>query len=157
MPDNRRENTESISAVVGNDKSELLRKFLSLKSSPVFHYLPDRIITEAAYRAKRLSVGSGHALYKKGETGSNLWLVTEGEFIVESNSKLLQTAGKNRILGELSALDTNEREGTAMAACDAEVIEIGQGTLFDLMWNQYDMVEGLLQVLISRLRSLNRI
>ncbi len=157
MPDCRMENTENISVFVRNDKSELLRKFLSLKSSPVFHYLPDTILTEAAYRAKRLSVGSGHALYKKGEIGSNLWLVTEGEFIVESNSKLLSTAGKSRILGELSALDTNEREGTARAACDAQVIEIRQGILFDLMWNQYDMVEGLLQVLISRLRSLNRI
>jgi AAA family ATP:ADP antiporter len=157
MPDCRVVGTEKNITTARNDEMELLRKFLALKSNPVFHDLPDKILTEAADRENRLIIGKGHTLYNKNKKGSRLWLVAEGEFEVESNGKLVQKVGKNGILGELSALDAHEREGSALAACDAEVIEIRQSTLFDLMWNQYDVVEGLLQVLITRLRELNRI
>ena len=62
MADYPKETAENISAVVKHGKSELLGKFLSMKSSPVFHCLPDTILTEAAYREKRVSVGRGHTL-----------------------------------------------------------------------------------------------
>jgi AAA family ATP:ADP antiporter len=157
MPDCRAEGSVSNITAAGEDGIELLRKFLALKSNPVFHYLPDNILYEAADSERRMSAGKGHTLYTKGEKGSRLWLVSEGEFDVVSNGKIVQKVGKNSILGELSALDAHEREGSATVSCDAEVIEIRQRTLFDLMWNQYDVVEGLLQLLISRLRELNRI
>ncbi|MCK5093318.1 MAG: Crp/Fnr family transcriptional regulator, partial [Spirochaetes bacterium] len=140
-----------------NDEPGLLKKFLSLKSQPVFHKLPVTILTEVAEREKRLKVKKGHILFIKSERSSRLYLVIEGRFNVESNNKLVQTVGKNQILGELSALDSRKRETSARAACDSMVLEINQRTITDLMWNQYDLIEGFLQLLIFRLRQINRI
>ncbi|MCK4803020.1 MAG: cyclic nucleotide-binding domain-containing protein [Spirochaetes bacterium] len=140
-----------------NDEPGLLKKFLSLKSQPVFHKLPVTILTEVAEREKRLKVKKGHTLFIKSERSSRLYLVIEGRFNVESNNKLVQTVGKNQILGELSALDSRKREASARASCDSVVLEINQRTLTDLMWNQYDLIEGFLQILIFRLRQINRI
>ena len=137
-------------------ESDLLKKLLVLKSQPEFYRLPVVILTEAAARARRLDLGEGCVLFKKHERSSHLFIVCRGELVLESGGRLVQRVGEHGIVGELSALDSQEREASALAVRDSEVLQISRRTLNDLMWNQYDLVESMLHVLIARLRWINR-
>ena len=77
---------------------------------------------------ERGELAAGETLFKTGEPGESLYIVSEGEvelFIRDTAGQkiLLAIAGKGEVFGELALLDRGPRTATAMALADTELLD----------------------------------
>lgn len=99
-------------------------------------------------------------IFYEGEKGSEMFLVLSGKIEILKNSidgsqiKLAEIKPGN-FFGEMSVLDDQPRSATAIAATDSILISIGKNNFEAFLCVQPEMTLKIMNVLCSRIRSLN--
>ena len=110
------------------EKSEVLRKV------ELFLDLNDREIQTLAGSSKEENFADGNVIFKEGDTGGKMYIITEGNVkiyktLLTGQRKTLASLKPGDLFGELAVFDGLPRSATAVASGSAALISIETGGL----------------------------
>ncbi len=134
-----------------------VEKILFLKSINLFEKLPGAELAHVAQISEEVSFRKGEVLMSEGEMGDALYLIVDGEVEVslKKNNKVLALLGKGEPIGEMGILDSAPRSASVVALRDVETLKIEQEAFDELMTDRLEIAQGVIRVLIKRLRNLS--
>ena len=128
-----------------------------LRSHPFFRELDDRIVERLIPHALTRKVKKGTVLFRKGDTGTNLYAVCAGAVRVSAPSDQGKDAVFNlivpgEIFGEIAFLDGGPRTADAVMIESGELMVIERRDFLPLLHDYPELALRLLEILCGRLR-----
>ncbi len=130
----------------------------ALKSSELFADLDEKILRQLADSAQFIELKSGVALYRQGDEGDALYLLSNGRLSVsildETGKKEIRLAelGRYEIVGELALITGEKRSVTVRAVRDSGLIKISKSSFSRLMAQHPQAALRIMRHIIERLR-----
>ena len=105
-------------------------------------------------------VPRGGVLFREGERGDRLYVIVTGKMKLGRSSadgreNLVAVLGPGELLGELTVFDPGERNATATAVANTELIGLGHEQLAGFLAEHPQVAKALLAALARRLRRTN--
>jgi CRP-like cAMP-binding protein len=135
-------------------ESEVLRK------APLFSALDEEAATALIASMSTQKLRRGEVLFREGDSGDKLYLVTEGKVKLgrtssDGRENLLAVLGPGQMFGELTLFDPGPRSATVTAVTDCEFLSLSHDDLQQWLEGRPAVARGLLAQLASRLRRAN--
>lgn len=96
---------------------------------------------------------AGAAIITEGKEGHHMYVVMEGEVSISLKSKLLATARKGEMVGEMALVSSNLRSATVTAKTDCVLASIDQGSFEALLKHVPEFALHVMDVLAGRLQN----
>jgi trk system potassium uptake protein TrkA len=110
-----------------------------------------------ARHAQIAELPAGVDLVRKGEPGDALFVILEGEAVVQQDGEEVNRVGPGAYFGELALLDGEPRSATVVAATDVKVAVIGIRMFRTMLREFSDLAEQLLIALAGELRDARKV
>lgn len=117
--------------------------------------LPSQRIAEILQNFEELSVSSGSVVVRQGEPNPNLYLIMEGEFVIEISDQMIATLGAGEIFGEMSYLGIGDAVATVRARKDSLVLAINSEDFGQLVDSATSVQLFMAKLLAERLQQIN--
>lgn len=140
------------------------RDALDLNEIELFKERKAETLATLEQRMEKRSYKTGDKIFKRGDTGDELFLIRKGAVRIMlplsgKQSHHLGTFGRGAFFGEMSFLDGEVRSADAVVFSDTELYVLSRKT-FDSLSEQHkklamSLMEGIASVLASRLRYTN--
>ena len=98
------------------------------------------------------SVAAGEYVFRAGEQGESMYVVTEGEVEVKDGATTLETAGPGSIIGELALIDDEPRSATVVAKSDCKLVAVDRRRFQFMVTETPFFALAVMKVLADRLR-----
>jgi CRP-like cAMP-binding protein len=139
-----------------SDQLLLLEKVLALKAVAFFEETPETVLLEVASMLEEIQKVEGEVLFKEGEKGDCLYIISQGRVKIHKEAHVYAEMGPNDFFGELSLFDTEPRSASAtVTSQDATLLKLKQQDFYDLIESRVEIVRGVMKVLCGRLRAQN--
>ena len=100
-----------------------------------------------------MSFPAGEFVFKAGDHGETMYIVTEGEVdIVDGSGVILETAGPGSIVGELALIDDEPRSATVVAKTDCRLVAVDRRRFQYMVQETPFFGLAVMKVLADRLR-----
>ena len=114
------------------------------------------MINVALFRnAEAENYSAGQAIFREGDPGTFMYVISEGEVDILVSSQLVETAGPGSIVGEMSLIDHGARSATALAKTDCKLVPIDQRRFQFLVQETPFFALQVMQMMAERLRRTN--
>lgn len=134
-----------------------VEKVLFLKSVDLFSQIPGEDLAQIALITSEESRESGEDVVIEGEVGDALFIVLDGQVKVHRKEKAIAQLGPRECFGEMALLDASPRSATVTAATDVALLKISREDFQEIMADKHAISQGVIKVLIRRLRdAINR-
>ncbi len=124
----------------------------TLHAVPLFAKCTPRDLRSVARFVETAELPEGTHLVRQGEDGDALFVILEGEAIVQSGDRELARVGEGGYFGELAILDGEPRAADVIAATDVKIAVLGIRMFRTLVRELPDLAEQLLAGLAGELR-----
>lgn len=132
-----------------------LEKVLILKGAPLFSRVAAEDLAPLARMAEQRTYDPGERIVHEGEDGDQLFLIVRGKVEITRGGRQVATMGPGEAFGEISVLDAGPRTATATAIDATEVLAIGSEEFYEILYEQAEIAEGVIRMLVKRLRDSN--
>ena len=129
----------------------LIEKVIILKTVSIFANTPDHILSEIASLSREIWLEKDKVLFNKGDPTS-MYIIVEGRVKVYNEKRVIVELGERETLGEFTTLFSESQTVSVAALDDTRLLSLTRDALFELMWDQYDIIKGIIHVLVQRLR-----
>lgn len=137
----------------GPQRMILLQKAESLKRVSIFANLPNQELEAIARLTSIVTVKAGEALILKGEMGTCLYVIVDGELRVHLGDRTVATSGAGDVTGEMALLDAEPRSASVSAVTQARLLQLEQEPFYQLLAANPQVSHELLRLLSRRLRA----
>ncbi|HWV43277.1 Crp/Fnr family transcriptional regulator [Pseudorhodoplanes sp.] len=142
-------------------EAQIAEKLAFFRNHPIFGILGQDLITQLRAHARVRNVERGTTVFAKGDPGSSLFAILEGQVKVISFSEHgkyavfnILTAGD--IFGEIALLDGGERTADVIAITDCKLLVIERRDFMPLLNTRPEVAQKLIEMLCKRLRNTSR-
>jgi|TARA_B100001971_G_C18109782_1_gene493526 CRP-like cAMP-binding protein len=97
----------------------------------------------------------GEVIIDKGKMGNYMYLIAGGEVEIRTDKEVLETVGKNGIVGEMALIDSPMRSATVVAATDVILTPIDKWKFLFLVQKYPEFALFIMEVMSRRLRMMN--
>jgi CRP/FNR family cyclic AMP-dependent transcriptional regulator len=101
------------------------------------------------------SFSAGQFVFKAGDPGDSMYIITEGEVDIVDGSTSLEIAGPGSIVGELALIDDEPRSATAVARTDSRLVAVDRRRFEFMVTETPFFALAVMKVLADRLRRTN--
>jgi CRP-like cAMP-binding protein len=129
-----------------------LERVLTLKTVGMFADLPDDLLAELAGLLSEVDVGAGAVIFEKGEPGSSLYIIVEGEVRVYDGQNTLNHLRPRAVFGEMALLDPEPRLASVAALSDTRLLRLDKAPFDELVEDRIELTYGMIRVLAGYLR-----
>ncbi|UPL49810.1 cyclic nucleotide-binding domain-containing protein [Hymenobacter sublimis] len=126
-----------------------------LQRTALFAATPANVLSSIVPIMKEVEFAAGHQIFAKGDLGTSLFIVHEGEVGIFTGSQQLATFRKGEFFGELALLDAEPRSASAVAQTPVVAFRLDQEDFYDVMEERGEVLRNILRVLCQRLRLQN--
>ena len=120
---------------------------MKFESEKLFHHETDLLMVTA-----------GHTLFTEGEPGEVMYVLMSGTVEISVNGKVVETAEKGALLGEMSLVEeAAQRSASATALSDCILVTIDAHRFHFLIQNTPNFAVHVMRVIASRLRNTNKL
>jgi len=135
-----------------------------IKQAAIFSTLDDDELARVAEICKEQSFKSGQTIFKEGEPGNRLYIISAGDVRISrvvpgSGEEALTVLKPGACFGEMAVFDRSERSTDAIANTDCTVLTITRSDFEILLdFNRdiaYKVLWGVVRLLSERLRITN--
>jgi CRP-like cAMP-binding protein len=98
------------------------------------------------------SYTAGQYIFKAGDPGESMYIVTEGEVEVRDGSTVLDTIGAGSIIGELALIDDAPRSASVLAKTDCRLVAVDRRQFEFMVQETPFFALTVMKVLADRLR-----
>lgn len=130
----------------------LIEKVILLRSVGIFAQTPDAVLAEIAGILHERRAAKGETLMHKGEMDNTMYLIVSGQVRVHDGDLTIAERREGEIVGELAVLDPAPRAASVTALTDCHFFVLDRETLFELIDARPEVINGILKVLVGRLR-----
>ena len=133
-----------------------LERVVVLKSTALFAHTPENVLSSIVPIMKEVTFHEGEEIFAKGDIGTSLFIVHDGQVGIFNGTQQLATFGPGDFFGELALLDAEPR--SAMAATLSEVLafRIDQEDFYDVMEERGEVLRNIMRLLCQRIRHQNQ-
>ena len=132
-----------------------LERVVVLKSTVLFATTPENVLSSIVPIMKEVTFREGEEIFAKGDIGTSLFIVHDGQVGVFNGPQQLATFGPGDFFGELALLDAEPRSATAAALSEVLAFRIDQEDFYDLMEERGEVLRNILRLLCQRIRTQN--
>jgi CRP-like cAMP-binding protein len=129
-------------------------KMEALHSVPIFSDLKPDDLRKVQQLADEVDLPAGQVLMRQGETGSQMFIILDGEARVERDGREIAMAGFGDVLGEMSIVAEEPRVATATLTKPSHLFVIAHREFHALMDDHPSVRDCVLQGVARRLREL---
>ncbi|MGI4740339.1 MAG: cyclic nucleotide-binding domain-containing protein [Janthinobacterium lividum] len=126
-----------------------------LRHTALFAETPENVLSSIVPIMQEVSFPAGHQIFAKGDLGTSLYIVYDGEVGIFNGAQLLTTFRQGDFFGELALLDAEPRSATAVAQGPVRAFRLDQDDFYDVMEERGEVLRNILRVLCQRLRRQN--
>jgi hypothetical protein len=130
-------------------------RLLLLKHTTLFAETVENVLSSIIPIMKEVTYHEGQQIFAKGDLGTSLFIVYEGEVGIFNENHLLATFHSGDFFGELALLDAEPRSATAVAQGEVVTFRLDQEDFYDVMEECEEVLHNILRVLCQRLRLQN--
>ena len=134
-----------------------LSRIMALEKVDLFEGLTVDDLAAIASIAEERSAQAGQVLYREGEPGDTMMVITSGTVSLSHAGHHVMDNGPGESIGQVSFLDKGPRPTTAVVKPDsgsAELLCLRNDAFMDLVLDRPELNRGLFMVLARRLRAL---
>ncbi len=133
-----------------------------VRKAPIFQGLDQAAGNTLRAAMTPVKLRKGQALFKEGDDGENLYIITSGKIKLGTKSQdgrenLLMVLGAGDMFGDLSLFDAGPRTSTATAVTETRLLSLGQEKVIPWVKEHPEASLHLLARLASRLRRTNEV
>lgn len=132
-----------------------LERVVVLKSTALFATTPENVLSSIVPIMKEVTFREGEEIFAKGDLGTSLFIVHDGQVGIFNGPQQLATFGPGDFFGELALLDAEPRSATAAALSEVLAFRIDQEDFYDLMEERGEVLRNILRMLCQRIRAQN--
>ena len=134
----------------------LIEKVIFLKAVHIFAETPEYILVEVASLLTELQLKAGETVFEKGELGSSLYIIVNGQVKIHDEDRIFDKLDSGSVFGELSLLDSQPRSASVTSIKAVRLLRLNQGSFYELLAERSEVAQGIIRVLVQRLRGLNK-
>ena len=101
---------------------------------------------------EQIAFPSGSTIFRQGEPGDQMYVITSGSVAVEHNGQMVAVLGAGELLGELALIDAGARSASAIARSDCCLAPIDRERFLFLVRETPFFALQVMQSLVTRLR-----
>jgi hypothetical protein len=150
LPDNMSHSHATPEALIS-----ALERVEVLKNTALFAQTPENVLSSVVPIMKEVTFHEGEEIFAKGDIGTSLFIVHDGQVGVFTGSQQLATFGPGDFFGELALLDAEPRSATAVALSEVLAFRIDQEDFYDVMEERAEVLRNILRMLCQRIRRQN--
>jgi CRP-like cAMP-binding protein len=128
---------------------ELIRQF------PIFAKIQPAMQKLLCFSSERLTFGPGQVIVKAGDIGDAAYIIIDGTVEISvptpSGPIVVNTAGRNAIIGEIAIFGDVPRTATAAAKTKVETLKISKELFEKIIRENPDAALELIRILAARL------
>ena len=124
-------------------------------SVSLFRDLPLSEQALVASAVEPLELQAEQVVFREGDPGDALYIVTQGSLRVMRSGSVLGLIGPGEVAGELAVVDKKPRSADVIAHGPAALLKLPAAAFDELVSRNPELASGLMQVLASRMRSAN--
>ncbi len=133
------------------DGPEVDTKRAALLATPVFAQLPQPTLERLIAKMQLVDLAPGTVVFCEGEPGDRMFVVTEGEVVVETNGHELARLHPGAFFGEIALVTDLPRSATVRAAGRTELLAIDRALLRETAEERPEIASVLLGFVRDRL------
>lgn len=126
-----------------------------LKHTALFAATPENVLSSIEPIMKEVDFADGEQIFAKGDLGTSLFIVQQGQVGIFSGPQQLASFGPGDFFGELALLDAEPRSASAVAQGPVTAFRLDQDDFYDVMEERPEVLRNILRVLCQRLRRQN--
>ena len=124
----------------------------ALGRCPFFAGLSRNELLEIAKVTEDLEVEAGKALTREGQSGSEFFVIVDGEVAVTKDGTEIRTLGPGDFFGEIALLEDTPRTATVIAKTPLRFFVLTRQAFRSLLAHQPELEEKVTKALEERLR-----
>jgi sigma-B regulation protein RsbU (phosphoserine phosphatase) len=124
-----------------------------LQNTKILTTLPDVVLAQLASALEEVAVKAGQVIFEKGDLGTAMYIVAEGQMRVHEDDLFLNHLSKGDVFGEMAALDSDVRSASVTAEVDSVLLRLDGALLYNLMSDRIEMVRAIIHGLCQHLRN----
>ncbi len=128
-------------------------RILFLKSVSIFTEVPQAFLEEIVQYLEELEYEPGETIFEKGNPGSSMYIIAEGQVCVRDGEMILNYLGDFEVFGEMAALDPELRSASVIALKRTKLFRLDREPLFRLMAAHIEVSQEIIHILSQRLRA----
>ncbi|MBI9033178.1 MAG: cyclic nucleotide-binding domain-containing protein [Bacteroidales bacterium] len=128
-----------------------------LKDVTIFQGTAHEHLMEIAVVLEEVEYGKEQPVFKKGDPGDALFIITQGKVRIHDGTHVLTRLEKGQVFGEYSLFDQENRSATVTAEESTILYRLNQHDFYDLLENNVDVLQGVLKSLIGQIRHMNEL
>jgi CRP/FNR family transcriptional regulator, cyclic AMP receptor protein len=125
----------------------------ALARCPFFAGLSRRDLLELAKVSEDMEVEEGKVLTREGQSGSEFFVVVDGEVSVTKNGQEIRTLGPGDFFGEIALLEDTPRTATVVAKTPLRFFVLTRRSFRSLLAHQPELEQKVLAALEERVRA----
>jgi CRP-like cAMP-binding protein len=125
-------------------------KVEALRAAPLFEGLPKKHLVELARNSEDVDVAAGKVLCTEGETGSEFFVIVEGDVEVKRKGKRVATRGPGEFFGEMALIEDVPRTATVTAKTPLRFFVLTRGNFLRLLDSEPGVERKVLRALARR-------
>lgn len=129
-----------------------IEKVIFLKGVELFSQLTGERLAQVSQISKEVEFLKGNRIVTEGDAGNSLYLIVGGVVDVIKAGRKIAELGESEFFGEMAILDSEPRSATVVAKSDVVCLEVGREDFYDLMADEHEISQGIIKVLVKRLR-----
>lgn len=140
---------------------QIAERLTFFRNHPIFGIFGPEMLQQLRAQTRVRNVVRGTTVFSKGDPGSSLFAVVEGQvkvisFSAEGKYAVFNVLSAGDIFGEIALLDGGERTADVIAITDCRLLVIERRDFLPLVHSRSDVAQKLIEVLCARLRNTSR-
>ena len=139
---------------MSDSKSEtpINTKLTLLKRIQLFSDLHKPALKKIADLLEDMEYQKGHYVFKKGDEGDAVFIITEGSVSVKDEDLVLSTLKEGDVFGEYALIDNKARSASIFAEETLRILRLDRTSFSRLLTENKEIQNGLLHLFVNRLR-----
>src|SRR5260370_37259095 len=130
----------------------VVEKVLFLRYVPLFSNMATNELTQVAAMAREVTFPAGYRIIQQGDHGDNMFLIVEGEVLIQRGDTPVKTLHPRDFFGEMSIIDGEARSASAIAQSDCLLLRIDKDDFEGLRSTYNSAAISVVRALNQRLR-----
>lgn len=127
-------------------------KLTLLKRIQLFSDLHKPALKKIADLLEDMEYQKGHYVFKKGDEGDAVFIITEGSVSVKDEDLVLSTLNEGEVFGEYALIDNKSRSASIFAEETLRILRLDRTSFSRLLTENKEIQNSLLHLFVSRLR-----
>lgn len=128
-----------------------------LRKVEIFSETADSVLVEIATVLKEVWFKQSQTIFKKGEEGDAMFIISEGSVRVHDGNYVLSRLKAGQVFGEFALFDKEMRSASVTAEEPTILFKLGQYDFYKVMADKGEVVKGVLRKVIRRIREMNEL